>query len=206
MAFHDDRLPPVVETGARIITRFNTTIATTASGAERRNQNWSQGRLAADLASGLRRRADMDGLRAHFRARAGRTHSFPFKDLGDFTLVRQAIGATDGSTATFQIYKRYSSGGVVHDRIITKPVTGTVFVWVNNAPITLGAGAGQAQVSRTTGIVTLGTTLRATTGQAVEVACEFDVPVRYDTDDMDLELRTWESSRWGNIQVIEVRE
>ena len=41
--------------------------------------------------------------------------------------------------------------------------------------------------------------------QAVELQCEFDVPVRFDTDDMDVELRTLFSQRWSSIRLIEVR-
>ena len=41
--------------------------------------------------------------------------------------------------------------------------------------------------------------------EAVELQCEFDVPVRFDTDDMDVELRTLFSQRWGSIRLIEVR-
>lgn len=55
------------------------------------------------------------------------------------------------------------------------------------------------------GIITRGTTLATTTAQAVKVSCEFDVPVRFDMDDMELELRTFASQCRGKIRVIEVR-
>jgi len=206
MAFHDDRLPPVVEQGATMGPRFNTGVLTTASGAEYRIQNHAQERLGANLASGLRNRADMDALRAHFRARRGRLHSFPFKDWSDFATARQQIGTTNGSAAAFPLFKRYISGGYIYDRLITKPVVATVLVYVADVLIGRGGGASQYQVSRTTGIVTLGATLAATTGATVEARCEFDVPVRYDLDDMDVELRTYQSHRWANISVIEVPE
>ena len=77
---------------------------------------------------------------------------------------------------------------------------------VADAAITLGAGAGQFQVDLATGIVTLGSTLAATTGQAIEAACEFDVPARFDVDDLALVLRSHEIGEWSDIPVVEIRE
>ena len=186
MSFHDIRLPEAVEVGATGGPGWSTQIVTTAGGAERRNANWSQARRSYNLASGLRTRADMATLLA-------------------FWQPRQAIGTTNGSTASFQITKRYSSSGVNHDRIITRPVSGTVRCWQNGVERSLGGGATQFAVNLATGVITLGATLAATTGQAVEVSCEFDVPVRFDMDDMELELRTYAAQRWGNIRLIEIR-
>lgn len=205
MSFHDVRLPEQIELGATGGPTWSTQIVSTAGGAERRNVNWSQARRTYNVASGLRTRADMATLLAFWHARQGRAFGFRFKDWADFEMPRQAIGTTNGSLAAFPIFKRYTSGGVNHDRAITRPVSGTVRCWQNGVERTIGAGGTQFQVSLSTGVITLGATLAATTGQAVEASCEFDVPVRFDVDDMDLELRTFASQRWGNIRLIEVR-
>ena len=34
---------------------------------------------------------------------------------------------------------------------------------------------------------------------------EFDVPVRFDSDQMDLRLETYQLGSWGQIQVAEIR-
>jgi uncharacterized protein (TIGR02217 family) len=205
MSFHDVRLPEAVELGATGGPGWSTQIVTTAGGAERRNANWSQARRSYNLASGLRTRADMATLLAFWHARQGRAYGFRFKDFSDFELPRQAIGSTNGSTAGFPIFKRYSSGGVNHDRVITRPVASTVRCWQNGVERSLGGGATQFAVNLATGVITLGATLAATTGQPVEVSCEFDVPVRFDMDDMELELRTYAAQRWGDIRLIEIR-
>lgn len=206
MSFHDVRLPEAIEQGASGGPSWLTQIVATAGGGERRNIAWSQARRKYNLSSGLRSRADMATLLAFWHARQGRAYGFRFKDWSDFALPPQAIGTTDGATAAFQIYKRYTSGGVSHDRIITRPVVGTVRCWVDGVERTLGGGATQFQVSTTTGLITLGADLKALLVKSVEAACEFDVPVRFDLDDMDLELRTYASQRWANIALIEVRE
>ena len=89
---------------------------------------------------------------------------------------------------------------------LQRPVSGTVSLWVNNAAITLGGGAGQFQVDLATGIVTLGSTLAATTGQAIEAACQFDVPARFDSDEIALTLRSHEIGEWPDVPVLEIRE
>lgn len=205
MSFHDVQFPPVIALGAAQGPSFSTQIVTTAGGAERRNVNWAQARRRYNVGSGLRSRADAALLLAFFHARQGRAFGFRFKDFSDFELPRQAIGTTNGSMASFAIFKRYSSGGVNHDRLITRPASGTVRCWQNAVERSLGAGATQFQVNLATGVITLGATLAATTGQAVEVQCEFDVPCRFDTDDMSVAMSNFYNQEWADISILEVR-
>jgi len=177
MAFHEVQFPPEISFGAAGGPGFKTTIVTLESGHERRNIDWSAARGEWDVQHGLKSQAYIDALIAFFRAREGMAHGFRFKDWSDYQLARQTIGATDGATATFQIFKRYSSL-VDYDRAIAKPVAGTVAVWVNAVAISEGGGASQFTVDPASGVITLGGTLAAQTGTAVEATCEFDVPVR----------------------------
>lgn len=206
MAFDDVRFPPVVEQGASGGPEFSTSIVVSSGGHEQRQANWSVARRRWNIGTGLRTRANFEVAVAFFIARQGRLRGFRFKDWSDYAVSRQTIGTTDGATATFQIIKTYTSGAVSVARDITRPVSGTVSVWVNSASIALGAGAGEFQVNTSTGIITLGSTLAATTGQAVEAACEFDVPVRFDTDELPLQLRTIDVGQWPDIPIVELRE
>ena len=205
MAFDNIRLPDDIERGAQGGPRFRTTVITLSSGFERRNRDWEQTRGAWDIGYGLQRKDQFDDVIAFFYARNGRARGFRFKDWLDFELARQAIGTTDGSNAAFQIFRRYTSGTVTFDRLLTKPVAGTVLVWVNGVAITLGAGVDEFQVDTTTGIITLGATLAAQTGTTVESQCEFDVPVRFDTDALDLVADTEVAATLPQIPIIEVR-
>lgn len=206
MAFHDVRLPDDVERGAQGGPRFKTTVTTLSSGFERRNIDWEQARGEWDVGYGIDDKASFTRLIDFFYAREGRAHGFRFKDWTDFELARQVIGATDGSNATFQIFKRYTSGAFTYDRTIKKIVAGTESVWVNNVAITEGAGASQYQLDDDTGILTLGSTLAAQTGTDVEVLCEFDVPVRFDTDQLQISALTFDAGSIPQIPIIELRQ
>lgn len=205
MAFHDIRLNEDVERGAQGGPRFKTTIRVLSSGFERRNIDWAQTRGFWDIGYGLQNKAMVDIVKDFFYISEGRAHGFRFKDWTDFELARQSIGTTDGVNAIFQVFKRYTSGLFIFDRLLKKIVTGTENVWVNNAAITEGAGASQYQLDDTTGILTIGSTLAAQSATDVEIMCEFDVPVRFDTDALDLTADTDTASSIPEIPIIEIR-
>lgn len=206
MTFHDVQFPPCISYGSRGGPRFKTTVLELSSGNEKRNIDWQKMRAEYDVAHGIKTKEEMDELRAFFYARRGRAYAFRFKDWGDFTLARQVIGATNGALATFQIYKRYTSGGFSYDRDLIKIVADTTRVWVNNVEIDAGAAGDEFAVNLTTGIVTIGATLAATSAQDVEVSCEFDVPVRFETDVLAASHDFYNVESWDQIMLREVRD
>lgn len=126
-------------------------------------------------------RGELDYLQAFWRARRGGLQRFRLKDWGDFSTTWNGAndqgllggGIGDGVTTQFQLVKRYQPGGDSQDRIITKPVAGTVKVYVN--------GALQANgwvVNTTTGIVTF-TSGAPANGAVLRASFEFDVRVRF---------------------------
>lgn len=205
MTFHDVQLPSDVEKGSGGGPEFNTIVLPLATGFEKRNIQWSQARAKYNIGYGIQTKANFTLVLDFFYARFGRAHSFRFKDWGDFEMARQVIGATDGSTATFQVFKRYTSGALDYDRTIEKIVLDSESVWVNNVSITEGGGAGEYALNDLTGVLTLGATLAAQSGTDVEVLCEFDVPVRFDVDKFDVTLETFDAGAIPNLPVIEVR-
>ena len=206
MAFHDVRFPDRIAEGAEGGPEFSTSVIVSSGGHEQRQGNWSVGRGRWNVATGLQDDNDLAVLIAFFRARAGRLHAFRFKDWSDYQLDRQLIGTTTGSLATFPISKTYVSGATAVTRSITRPVAGTVRCWVDGVERSLGAGSSQFQVNLATGVITLGSALAGTTGQAIEAACEFDVPARFDTDALPLRLTAFQIGEWSDIPVVEIRE
>ncbi len=196
-SFHDVRFPPDISYGASGGPAYATTVIATVSGHEHRNVNWSQARGRWNVAHGLKTRQQVAELIAFFRARKGRAHGFRFKDWTDFEATGQLIGVGDGATTAFQQAKTYSSGGEGEVRTITKPVAGTVAVFLNGAP------AGGWTVDPTTGLVTFAVAPSA--GVAVTASFEFDVPARFDTDHMDITVETYDLARWAQIPVVEIR-
>jgi uncharacterized protein (TIGR02217 family) len=206
MAFHDIQFPTNIAQGAQIVPAFSTAIVVSSGGQEQRQGNWALPRRRYNVGTGLQRRTDTATLLAFFLARQGRLHTFRFRDWSDYQMARGTIGTTNGVLATWQIFKAYVSGPTTVTRNIVRPVSGTVRCWVNNIERTIGAGATQFQVNLSTGVITLGTTLAATTGQAIEAQCDFDVHARFDSDEIALTQRSFEIGEWPDVPVVEIRE
>lgn len=204
MAFHDDRLPDDIERGFEAITDIEVDVASSDSGFERRNLKWQDFRREYELGYGIQRKVGgYDRLQDHFHARLGKTHSFPFKAWDDFDMPRQVIGQTDTSTTDYQMFKTYDSGGFTYDRNVTKPVSGTVRVWVDNVEIFEGAGGSEFTVDLLTGIITIGATLAAQNATDVEAECEYNVPVRYDSPLRNI-LQLEDAGSVAGVRLVEV--
>jgi uncharacterized protein (TIGR02217 family) len=83
-------------------------------------------------------------------------------------------------------------------RIITKPVAGSVLVFLDGVEQLAGWS-----VDVTTGIVTFSTAPAA--GVEVAASFEFDVPARFDTDHMAVTIETFRLHRWEQIPIVELR-
>ena len=207
MAFHEVRFPDDISRGARGGPERRTQIVELASGDEERNASWANSRRRYDVAYGIRRADDLAAVIAFFEARNGRLHGFRFKDWGDHKsclpsqtpgATDQAIGTGDGVTTAFQLVKRYSSGSQSWTRVIAKPVAGTVTIALNGAPQPSGW-----TVATTTGLVTFGTAPGA--GIAITAGFTFDVPVRFDTDALDVTLDLERLGSITSIPLLEIR-
>ena len=148
--FHEVRFPDNIAYGATGGPEFATTVIATASGYEQRNVNWAEARGRWDVASGLKKQTQIDELIAFFRARRGRAYGFRFKDWTDYRATGQLLGTGDDVLTQFQLVKQYPSGSVIEVRTITKPVAGTVQVYLDSVEQLSGWS-----VDTTTGIVTL---------------------------------------------------
>ena len=220
MAFHNDRLPDDVERGAQGGPRFKTTVLTLRSGHEKRNIDWSRSRGLWDISYGLMSldpdiaEASVGKVGNFFYARQGRAHSFPFKDWSDFeigspsnpTNGNQLIGLGDDTTTVFQIFKRYTSGGIVFDRPIALPVLGTVSVLLDGVVQVAGFTVNSLGGTVTFSVPPAGSGGTGPGGEVVvSVACEFDVPVRFDTDHLVINMRRYELGSIPEIPLVEVR-
>jgi uncharacterized protein (TIGR02217 family) len=196
--FHEVRFPDNIAYGATGGPEFATTVLETGAGQEKRNVNWSEARGRWDVASGLKKQAQIDELIAFFRARKGKAYGFRFKDWTDYKATGQLIGTGDGAIETFQLIKRYPSGSVIEARTITKPVAGTVRVYKDAVEQLAGWS-----VDVTTGILTF--TTAPATGVAITADFELDVPVRFDTDHMAVTIESFRLHRWQQIPIVELR-
>ena len=207
MAFHEVRFPDNISRGARGGPERRTQIVELASGDEERNASWANSRRRYDVAYGIRRADDLAAVVAFFEARNGRLHGFRFKDWGDhksclpsgpLSPTDQSIGTGDGATTAFQLVKRYASGSQSWVRTITKPVAGSVAVALNGEPQASGWS-----VHTTTGVITF--TNPPGAGVAITAGFEFDVPVRFDTDVLDVTLDLERLGSITSIPLLEIR-
>jgi uncharacterized protein (TIGR02217 family) len=87
---------------------------------------------------------------------------------------------------------------VIEVRTITKPVAGTVKVYLDGIEQLSGWS-----VDTTTGLVTFG--MAPAVGVEVTADLEFEVPVRFDTDHMAVTIETYRLHSWQQIPIVELR-
>ena len=206
MSFDDVRFPPAISRGSSGGPERRTEIVTTASGREERNSRWADSRRRFNAGFGLKSLNDVHEVVAFFEERRGRLHAFRWKDHADLkscapqngiSPTDQIVGTGDGATAGFQLVKNYGSGLRNYTRAITKPVAGSVVAAINGI-ITTGF-----TVNTTTGMITF--SVAPSIGQTVTAGFAFDVPVRFDTDQLSINLAHFGAGDIPEIPVVEVR-
>ena len=206
MAFSEQRLPHRLAFGSTGGVERRTEIVTLASGFEQRSTPWMHGRRRYLVGGGTRSLEEAAELTAFFEARRGRLNGFRFKDFADYasatpgasvSALDQPIGAGDGTTTVFQLAKTYGDDADAYARPIRKPVAGTVLAAL------AGAAATAFSVDVTTGLITFAVPPGA--GVAVTAGFEFDTPVRFDIDRLDVSLESFDAARVVAFPLIEVR-
>jgi uncharacterized protein (TIGR02217 family) len=177
MSYVDVPFPDCIAFGAESRPTWQTEISVSASGWEQTNQDWSHPRHEFDVSMAVRTASDYMLIRNHFHAVRGRTHRFRFKDPLDFQATASE-GVADVAAADWQMYKRYGSGGSAYDRLITRPVSGTVAVFRTRTGITSDV-TGSATIDYETGSVSMAGHVA---GDVYTWSGEFDIVVRYDLD------------------------
>jgi uncharacterized protein (TIGR02217 family) len=208
MPFDNIRFPTSISRGSTGGPERRTDVVTTASGREERNARWANSRRHYNAGFGVKSLDDIHAVVAFFEERRGRLYAFRWKDHADFkscaasatvTATDQVIGTGNGANAVFQLTKKYGGGTRDYLRSISAPVAGSVLVAVNGTPST------QFTVNVQTGVVTFNVGNIPANGANVTAGFEFDVPVRFDTDAISINLSHFASGDIPNIPLIEVR-
>lgn len=211
MSFHEIRFPTAISRNAQGGPERRTDVVVLGSGYEERNSRWADSRRVYNAGYGVRSLDDLHAVIGFFEERRGRLHGFRWKDHLDWKSCApgampaasdQRIGAGDGTRTTFQLTKTYGSAFAPWTRAIAKPVAGTVKLAV--------AGVAQAEgtaftIDATTGLVTFLPGHAPIAGAAVTAGFEFDVPVRFDTDKLEVSLQGFEHGAIPSIPIVEVR-
>ena len=208
MAFDNVRFPTAISRGSTGTAERRTDVVTTASGREERNARWANSKRKYNAGFGVKSLDDIQAVVAFFEERRGKLYAFRWKDFADFkscaasaavAATDQVIGTGDGVTAAFQLVKKYGTGTRNYVRAINAPVSGTVRVAVNGVVTTLFA------VNVQTGMMTFNAGSIPVIGAVVTAGFEFDVPVRFDTDAITINLAHFAGGDIPNIPLVEVR-
>ena len=207
MNFHEVRFPAAISFGSSGGVERRTDIVELVSGYEERNSPWAHSRRRYDAGLGVRSLDDLAAVLAFFEARHGRLFGFRWKDWLDHKSCSPSAtpAATDqamvaGSSPTeWSLAKAYRDGGGSYVRPIAKPAPGSVRVAVDGVELAPAAFA----VNSITGTVTLPSSPPA--GAALTAGFEFDVPARFDTDMVEVNLAAFHAGEIPSIPIIEVR-
>ncbi|WP_306029618.1 DUF2460 domain-containing protein [Stappia sp. MMSF_3263] len=206
--FIEERFPLSVAFGASGGPQWRTEVVTLASGAEMRNARRAGSWRRYDAGTGVASLADLQTVTAFFERVRGRLTGFRFRDPFDHASPASGnavaagdclLGEGDGTRTQFLLAKTYGTGALVHVRRIAKPVAGTVRVAVDGAELTEGD---DFTCDMASGTVVL--SVAPVPGAAVTSGFRFDVPVRFDTDALDLSLTHFEAGRAPTIPLVEI--
>lgn len=209
-SFHEVVFPLSIALQGRGGPRRKTDIITTGSGREERNAKWAQSRRFYDAGSGVKTLTDLAALIAFFEERRGRLFGFRWRDRMDdrscspgFTpaATDQIIGTGDGATQLFQLVKIYGGEFAPYRRPIKKPTQGSVMIAVNGV-VAQPDLAFTCDV--TNGLIFFNATHIPPFGAKITAGYRFDVPVRFDTDELSIDLQAFTAGEAPSIPLVEI--
>jgi uncharacterized protein (TIGR02217 family) len=210
-AFHEVLFPLDIALKSAGGPERKTEIVTVGSGREERNARWVHSRRRYDAGYGVKTFDALAVVVAFFEERRGCLYGFRWRDRLDhssaaagaaITPLDQAIGTGDGVTATFPLLKTYGSIYAPYARPIGKPVADSVRVAVGGTEATAGIAF---TCDATTGIVTFLAGHIPAVGAAVSAGFLFDVPVRFDTDYLEVDLSAFAAGVIPKIPLVEIK-
>jgi uncharacterized protein (TIGR02217 family) len=188
-----------------------TDIVAFGSGREERNARWAHSRRRYDAGYGVKTFDALQTVVAFFEERRGQLYGFRWRDRLDHSSAASAsvvspldqlIGTGNGAQTAFQLVKTYGSTYAPYMRTIAKPVPGSVRVAVAGSEVAANTAF---TCDTATGIVTFLAGHIPASGAAVTAGFLFDVPVRFDTDYLEVDLSAFAAGAIPKIPLVEIR-
>jgi uncharacterized protein (TIGR02217 family) len=205
-AFHEIRFPTNIAFGSSGGPERRTEVVTLGSGGERRNARWAESRRRYDAGYGVRSLSDLHQVIAFFEERRGKLFGFRWRDRADDSstlpgaepsATDQALGVGDAVKTVFALKKTYGALHAPYERAIAKPVEGSVVLAVD------GVATEDFALDPATGLVTLAEA--PADGAIVSAGFRFDVPVRFDSDQLVINLAAFEAGEIPSIPIVEIQ-
>ncbi len=203
--FSEERFPLDIGFGSSGGPERQTDIVTLGSGREERNQRWRRSRRRFEAGYGVKTLNELNRVVAFFEARRGPLFGFRFRDPVDWKScppqaapqpTDQHVGIGDGVKSVFEIVKAYGTGEDAYVRRIDKTVVGSVGIAIDGAAV-----AGHA-VDHVSGTVTFADP--PAIGAVITAGFQFDVPVRFDIERIEINLASFEAGDIPTIPLLEI--
>lgn len=200
------RLPEHIERGSEFGPEFKNVIQEAISGNEQRFAQWGRCRGTGNVAWGLKYSSDPEGdfkaIISMWRAHYGSLRPFRFKDWSDYIAADEVFGTGDGTETEFQLTMTYDPSlkllGVPGSLFYVRPITllaSTPVIKKNNVVTT-------AYTISSSGLVTF--TSAPANGNQLTWSGEFDVPVRFDTDQLPVIMNEGDQVSIRSLPIKEV--
>ncbi len=208
MNFHDIRFPTAISFGSSGGVERRTEIVTLVNGFEERNSPWAHSRRRFDAGLGVRSLDDLAEVLQFFEARRAQLFGFRWKDWvdhksclpSDAPTAQDQVLAPGSDPSIYQLVRTYSDDQGSYSRTIAKPVKDSVSIAIDGV---IQAESTDFTVDYVTGEISF--SVAPSAGSVVTAGFEFDVPVRFETDTIEVNLSAFEAGEIPSIPIVEVR-
>ncbi len=208
-SFHDVRFPTDIALGASGGPVRRTEIVSLGSGKEQRNSRWKHSRRKYNVGYGVKTASDLYRIVEFFEERSGRLYGFRFKDQLDhasaphgnsISFDDQQIGIGNGVAERFRLTKQYGGAETGYVRNVLRPVEHTIVVAVNGQQI----NADGFSFDFGTGEIVFNQETLPPNEAVITAGFEFDVPVRFDTDEIAVNMAHFQAGNIPSIPLVEL--
>ena len=180
------RLPEHIERGSGFGPAFSNIIQEAISGNEQRWAKWTECRGVGDLSYGINNSTDpLDSFLAvlsMWRAHHGSLRPFRFRDWTDYTATDEVFGTGDGVLMAFQLSKTYDPSLILGYGPGALFYVRDINLLASTPVIKIDGVVTEAYTISSSGLVTF--TSAPPDTKLLTWSGTFDVPVRFDTDQL----------------------
>ncbi len=200
MSFFETQFPVLISRGAVGGPGYDNEVIAFHNGREVTLSARNESLATFDVAHGVRTIAEFDLLLDFFRTMRGKAHQFRYKDWFDYTYTGQLLsGVPDGAKVEFGVQRIYGDGTNDEVRRLYKLLAGS-----DQPQVVYDDGTPEAGITidNNNGIITFDVAPLA--GHVLTMDGEFDVPARFNIDQMKVRWEDYNARTWGQIPIVEV--
>lgn len=179
--------------------KYDTIIHSSKNGSELRISNLEYPMLSYNIVNDIKNKKELETITNFFKLVKGRAGGFKFKDWLDYEAKSQNIAVTDGEIKEFQLIKTYNYDNKIEIRKITKPIEGSVKIFVDDVDITTSI-----VVDYDTGIIKF--SIAPEKDKIIKADFNFYVPVRFDTDTLEIVMINTKVGTVKDLKIVEIVE